>query len=358
MSISEIASPFKVAFHKEKLTSYLRGESIFPATLELDITSKCTRMCADCPSSRSKNYHYLHLKFISNLMACLEGETKGLILTGGEPTSSPQFSNVLSLARERGFLEIAVVTNGSFLHEERVADSLVSHASAVRISLYDWGIDSCGGIKPILERIEALRSKIDRGKSPLQIGVSLLTLKEKTGCFFELAESVRSAGAHWIYFHPACIGWDLGRPTQVNQDGVLEKIEAYQKTLSTSDGFHAFVCRRRYLDTELEFNRYHAAHFLLVIGADGLNYLGPEVKYQPQYVLSDVASSWDSDFLWKRVRLERINSIKSNLYPALKSRHRGVLYNDLIERMLRIRSPLEERFLLQKPEDFKFPHIL
>ena len=291
-------------------------------------------------------------------MASLQGQTKGLLLTGGEPTSSPLFADVVRMARKHGFLEIAVVTNGTLLHKNSVVDALVTYASTIRISLYDWDADSFSGINPVLDRIESLRKKIDREGSQLQIGVSALTSKEKKGILFELADSIRSAGAHWIYFHPTCTGWNFGRLAQVNQEGVLEEIENYQKSLPPADGFEAFVSRDRYLQTQLEFDTYHAAHFLLVIGADGLNYLGPEVKYQPQHVLSDVAGNWRGDFLWQRERLKRIRAVKSNSYPGLKSRHRGVFYNDFIERMLCGRLSSEERSILRSPQEFRFPHIL
>ena len=42
--MSEIASTFKITYHRDKLRSYLRDEPIFPATLELDLTSACNRM--------------------------------------------------------------------------------------------------------------------------------------------------------------------------------------------------------------------------------------------------------------------------------------------------------------------------
>ncbi len=50
-----------------------------------------------------------------------------------------------------------------------------------------------------------------------------------------------------------------------------------------------FTSSDRYVDTGLSFDGYHAAHFLLVVGADGMNYLGAEVKYQPQYAIADLA---------------------------------------------------------------------
>ena len=354
--MDEVASAFKISYHKQKLESYLRGEPIFPATLELDITSKCTRACDDCPMSRGSGSHSLSMDFVENLFASLEGQTKGLLVSGGEPTMSPDFPNILRTARKRGFTEIAIVTNGSFLDQEPVADALLEHASTIRVSLYDWGAESCGGIKPVLERIERLRKRIDEQGSALQVGASALTSKERVTVLPELAEATRSAGAHWIYFHPMCTGWNVGCPARVNQEGVLENIERYRRNMR--NGFDAFISRYRYVETDLDFSEYHAAHFLLVVGSDGVNYLGPEVKYQPRRVLADLNNVRLNGFLHQSDRLERIRSVNSSSYSALQSRHRGVLYNDFIEKLKQDDRPLTDEAVSGTRPRFRFPHIL
>jgi organic radical activating enzyme len=69
----------------------------------------------------------LSLPFLDELFSSFEKQTKGLLMTGGEPTSSPNFGKALKLARARGFEEIAVVTNGSLLDQPRVLDALLEH---------------------------------------------------------------------------------------------------------------------------------------------------------------------------------------------------------------------------------------
>jgi organic radical activating enzyme len=326
-----VASGHKVAYHKEKLTAYLEQKPIFPVTLEMDITSQCSRVCKDCPSSRSPYQKSLSWDFIQKLFASFEGQTKGLLLTGGEPTISPLFPEVLAFARKSGFEDIAVVTNGSHLQKQSVADALVQDASTIRLSMYDWDGDSCHGIQPTLKKIEHLRNRIDLSGSALKIGISALTSFDRVPRLSEIAESVLSAGAHWIYFHPMCTGWNNAHLAQVNQDGVLNAIQEYRNRCP--DNFDVFVSHARYDKTPLEFSSYHAAHFLLVIGADGKNYLGAEVKYQENYIVDDIAGRWSNDFLQRPERLAKINAVNSMNYTALHSRHRGVLYNDYIEKM-------------------------
>lgn len=348
-----VASFQKIGHHRERLESYLSREPIFPVCIELDITSKCTRNCPNCPSGKGLNQKSLSLSFVQNLLSSMERQSKGLLLSGGEATFSPIFPDVVALARREGFEEIAVVTNGSLLSENRVLNALTEHVSTIRISMYDWDGTSCEGIAPTLRRISSLRSHIDQVGSSLKIGISILTESSRIGKLVEVAEAVRSAGAHWVYFHPMCIGWEIGRLNQVDQKGVIPALVDYRS--KTKDDFEVFFSAARYGRNPLHFNGYHAAHFLMVVGSDGYNYLGAEVKYQPQYAVADLSREWRSDFLQNPDRLNKIHAITSENYTALNSRHRGVLYNDYIER-LKSGSNSESETVVG--EDFRFPYIL
>lgn len=349
----EIASIYKIAYHQDKLKAYLNHKKIYPVSLELDISSQCNRVCQDCPSSRGSKYWKLDLDFIENLFVLLSGKTKGLLLTGGEPTMSPIFPEVLKKARKYNFEEIAVVTNGFYLDEKKVVEALLKYASTIRISIYDWDVESCGGIEQILSKIERLRSNIDKNGSKMHIGVSVLTSEEKAGSLVSIGEKIKSAGGHWIYFHPTCTKWNQGRPEQVRQNGVLEKIQEYRR--QNQDGFKVFLFDQRYNYNELSFSKYHAANFLLVVGADGKNYLGAEVKYQPKYELWDLQKNWNEVFFWHPERLNQIENINSHNYTAIRSRHRGVLYSQYIESLM---TNEQHTFELSQNSDFLFPHIL
>jgi hypothetical protein len=112
------------------------------------------------------------------------------------------------------------------------------------------------------------------------------------------------------------------------------------------------------MKNEIKFNGYHAAHFLFVVGADGMNYLGAEVKYHPQHIIADVAGNWSKDFLWKRQRLQGIKAVDSKTYSAIGSRHRGVLYNGLIERLMQLGQKISDESFSFSKDRFLYPHIL
>ncbi|MCJ7524903.1 MAG: radical SAM protein [Candidatus Aminicenantes bacterium] len=350
----EVASGYKIAAHRERVLAYLRGEPVYPVSLELDLTSRCSRNCRDCPSTRASVHWELSENFIERLFSVLGGNVPGLLLTGGEPTISALFAPTLALARQRGFRDIAVVTNGSHLDNEEVCTALLAHASTIRVSLYDWEEEVFSGAESILQHLQTLRQRIEGSQSPLRIGVSALTSTRRLKKLRRLVQKAVGAGVHWIYFHPRCRHWDQGRPQPEEQAGVLDEIGRLQEEFS--EQIEIDVSTQRYLDFPLHFAAYHAAHFLMVVGADRKNYLGAEVKYHPDFVIDDLGNGFDNDFLWDNIRLQQIDAQSSDKYRALGSRHRGVLYNDFIER-LKCKDREAERILDSRPH-FRYPHIL
>ena len=269
---------------------------------------------------------------------------------------APLFPRALHMARQRGFEEIAVVTNGSLLDQPHIAEALLAYVTTIRLSMYDWDEGPQEEVGLTLRKIETLRNLIERADSKLQIGISFLTSTNRAMLLGKMAEAVWSAGAHWIYFHPLCTKWGLGCPELSDQEGVLAVISEMQHRASFKN--QVFMLRERYEHAPLEFDGYHAARFLLVIGADGKNYLAPEVKYQASGVIADLGNGWNDTFLQERHRLARIRSITSRAYPPLKSRHRGILYNHFIEHLNRNEKSASGSFGGGPTTNFLFPHIL
>lgn len=345
----------KIVRHRARLEAYLRGERIFPVTLELNLTADCNRKCPDCPSGLGKPAMSLRIDFIDTLFHLLHGHTRGLIVTGGEPTLSPVFGEVLRRARTRfDFEDIAVITNGSRLDDPAVRDELLAHASTVRVSLYNWDSRSLQGAVPTLARIARLRSHIERSGSELQIGVSILTSRGALTILPKLVGSVFAAGAHWIYFLPSCTRRIDGAAAQREQAEVLDAI----KKLDRTRGQDIHFLDARYASDGVRFQGYHAAHFILVIGADGKNYLGSEVKYQPEYVIADLSGEQRDGFLWHPARLDKIDSVSHRRYPAQGSRNRGVLYNTLIEQLRSGATSMDALAFEIQGRDIYLPHII
>jgi len=192
-------------------------------------------------------------------------------------------------------------------------------------------------------------------KSINPLDLSSYTSNDRVHKLAEVTDKVMNAGAHWAYYHPMCFGWNTGELYQYPQENVLDTICKYQR--KNTNGCKVFVSKSRYNNSPLHFDSYHTAHFLMVVGADRKNYLGAEVKYQEQFSICDLSGRWNNNFLQNLTRLKKINRYNSRIYTALNSRHRGVLYNDYIQKIINGEIDYENNVQDQDYE-FLFPYIL
>jgi len=349
----EMVSSRKILWHRQKVASFLAGEPVFPVTLELGLTTVCDRSCRDCPSRLGQPGLFLSLDTARRLFDLCRGKTFGVIISGGEPTLHPDFGLILSSARERGFRDVVVISNGSRLDCEEVMAPLLRHASAVRVSLYDWEDGMRSEDSPTLRRIKQLRAAIEKSGSSLQIGTSLLTREASGESLSRAAAALRAAGAHWLYLHPTCISSGRGMSRLRGHQGhLLEILEACRR--EQAPGFPVYFLAQRYSTEPVVFQGYHAAHFIMVVGADGHNYLSSETKYRARFRITSQAEYAGAGFFATPGRRARIAAVCSSSYPAGGSRNRGVLYNQVLENVRRQTGgggvPVVPDFLL--------PHIL
>ena len=258
------------------------------------------------------------------------------------------------MARKKSFTDIAIVTNGSKLDEPEIYSALLEHVSTVRLSMYDFTKSSCKGIDTTLRRIENLRKRIDSTGSNLQIGISILTSKDRLEILSKITGAVCSAGAHWLYFHPLCAEWGRGAPIIVDQEGAVEKIETLQD--SYKNNFDIYYFPDRYNQREINFDGYHGAFYLLIVGANAHNYLGAEVKYQPQHIIADLSGDLKEGFLWKKERLNNILSVNSENYSAIGSRHRGALYSSFVQKVKN--NEQKAMSIMDHDVNFRFPGVV
>ena len=348
----------KSALNHAQVEAYLAGKNVFPRTIELDVTTRCTRKCPLCPSAGSLlPAMTLTADFVDRLLGVVEGETRGIILSGGEPTCSPYYVEILRTARRRRFLEVATISNGSELGRPEIQDALMAYATSVRVSLYDW-YDADTPAQAFfgqLSRVAALRKRIDAEGSKLEIGVALLTSHERIDRLIGAARYAAESGCHWVYFHPLCTDWGLARPVQDNQEGVLEAVAAFEA--SVGPGVKVQIPKERYSRYPLRFSAFHSAHFLMQVGSDGVNYCAPEAKYQPSCAIANLNECLDDGFLWRRERLDAIATLNSDRYAFAGTRHRGSMFSDFLERCAQAEAGPLAAFRNSAEKDFLYPHL-
>ncbi len=251
---------------------------------------------------------------------------------------------------------MAVISNGSMLHLPKVQSALVEHVTSIRVSLYDWYEGDSAYFVDTLTKIRNLRRVIEKEGSTLEIGASILTRNEWNQHYAHVGAAALKAGVHWVYFHPFCIDWDKKRPLQADQTGVLTAIEEFQKQAAPEANIQ--VPLERYSAAPLNFSRLHGAHFLIQIGADGCNYAGPECKYEKDYMLLNLNDDMDDDFLWDPRRLEKIDSINSNNYRPIGTKHRPPIFSDYVEKVLNNEEENNATVHAEKITEFFYPEII
>lgn len=354
---SKIFAPSKVGLHYDRLDAYLKGERIYPVTMEMDLSQRCTRSCSECPYSIKRRPGLtLQLPFIEKLFGILGPHTNGIVLSGGEPTYVPHFPETVALAKAKGFREIAVISNGTRLHLPEVQDALLEYVTSIRVSMYDWQVGESGSFLRTLKKIEFLRNRAEKEGSKLEIGAAMLTRKEWNHRLKPVGLRVLKSGVDWLYFHPYCIHWDIDRPVQADQSGVLEAIEDFIK--SAPSGSNIQVPYERYSKEPLFFKTLHGSYFLIQVGADGINYAGPECKYDEEYALLDLNKYLEDDFLWHPQRIGRLKKINSANYSTIGTRHRPPVFSDYIEKIIAARAVKKECEPSVEKDLFLYPDII
>lgn len=353
-----IFTPSKVGHDHRKVEAYLAGERIYPTTLEMDLSQLCSRSCPECPYGVSRAAGAsLTLPFLDRLFGILGPHTPGVVFSGGEPTIYPHLTEVLRLARAKGFKEICVISNGAAIDQPAVQDALLQYATAIRISQYEWQEGESPHFLRTLDKIEKLRERIDAENSPLEIGAAMLTRSELNHRYLPVGLRVLEAGIHWLYFHPYCVDWQEKRPRQADQTGVLEAIEELKAAAPA--GANIQVPYARYSPEPLRFEKLHGSYFLLQVGADGVVYAGPECKYEKDYALLDLNESMTDDFLWHPRRIEKLDHINSDNFRLIGTKHRPVVFSDYIQKVIDSRTGVSgEAAPSAGREKFAYPHVI
>ncbi|MHB8085183.1 MAG: radical SAM protein [Dehalococcoidia bacterium] len=356
--MKNIFAPSKISINHHKMQDYLNGKQIFPVTMELDLTQLCTRSCPECPYSVARTPGLtLQIPFLDRLFSILGSHTPGIVLSGGEPTIVPHFPETVALARKKGFKEIAIISNGANIDRPEIQAALLQHVTSIRISLYEWQEEDSPYFMNTLKKIEGLRNLVEKEKSKLEIGASILTRKELNNRYEHVSLQALNSGIDWLYFHPYCIDWNTRHPRQADQSGVLESIERL-KEIAPHDA-NIQVPLDRYSSKPLYFEKLHGAHFLLQIGANGINYAGPECKYEKDYELLNLNDYLEDDFLWQPRRLELINKINSDNYRHIGTRHRPPMFSDYVQQLIQLRKGNQTLDLkLASSRGFYYPGIV
>jgi MoaA/NifB/PqqE/SkfB family radical SAM enzyme len=116
----------KLAWHKERVDAWLKGERIAPITIDCALTRCCSYRCVYCygmlqANDEKKMTRDVIFRFLDD--AAEIGVKAVSFVSDGESTCSPHFYDAVLRGKANG-LDMAVGTNGVLLKEERLEEIL------------------------------------------------------------------------------------------------------------------------------------------------------------------------------------------------------------------------------------------
>jgi MoaA/NifB/PqqE/SkfB family radical SAM enzyme len=213
-------TPLKLLRHAPKVEAMLRGEVVYPVSVEIDLSNVCPHDCPFCSFGTSTSQGYRQQNWVTfppaRMLTLLdemaECGVKSLTFTGGgEPLVHRQAAAIFEKASEH--FEWGLVTNGLLL-KGAVADVIARHAKFVRVSLdagteethaYTHGLpEGQFQYHQILDNIRALREKSDavNRDERLVIGASFCVMDQNWRELYQGAKNVKDHGGDYLEVRP------------------------------------------------------------------------------------------------------------------------------------------------------------
>lgn len=177
----------KLAWHKDRVEAWLRGERIAPITIDCALTRRCSYRCIYCygqlqANDEKKMTRDVIFRFLDD--AAEIGVKAISFVSDGESTCSPYLYDAIIRGKQNG-LDMALGTNGYLLRDDRLEDILPSltylrfNISAADPKRYG-DIHGCreeGLLKVINTIKQSVRIKRERGLN-VTLGLQMVLLPQ------------------------------------------------------------------------------------------------------------------------------------------------------------------------------------
>lgn len=338
-------SPHKLLFHSSKVEASLRGELVYPISVEIDLSNVCPHDCPFCSFGTSASQGYRQQNWVTfpypRILTLLEelsgcGVESVTFTGGGEPLIHKQAALVFAKATALG-LQWGLVTNGLLLSGEN-ALQVSRGAKFVRVSL-DAGTSQTHqithGVKhPQFDQILGNITHLRNLAPSLTIGASFCVMPSNYQEIFRAALAVKEAGGNYLEIRPVYpTDWRgdgfVSTPTSQQLDYAADEIRTAKAQLADSTfQVLGMVDRFAALQTPAkQFSQCRTGHLMTVIGADTRIWWCCVQRGQSFFELGSVK---DRPFpeVWAEVH-EKMDSSKIDLSKCPRCRYDG--FNELIE---------------------------
>lgn len=333
--------PLKLLRHADKVQAMLRGDVVYPISVEIDLSNICNHGCPWCSFNGFRQENWRHfdgarvLTLLEELQAC--GVQSVTFTGGGEPLVHARAAEIFQKAASLG-LQFGVVTNGRRL-EGLVAETLARHATFVRVSL-DAGTAQTHQLlhataTPEYERILGnMRGLRKQAGSRLTIGASFCVFDVNRHEIPIAAARVKAVGADYLEVRPVFPtewrGGGFGNPLT---DAVVDDARHWLETAKTEhdgDGFRTIGMIRRFeqvFDKTKPYDACRIGPLTTVINADGYIYHCCVQRGLPAFRAGSVLTAPFREVWWNAQHQQMVAAIDIAQCPPC--RYDG--YNQIVE---------------------------
>jgi radical SAM protein with 4Fe4S-binding SPASM domain len=215
----------------------------------------------------------------------------------GECTIHRGYTEICAAGHEAG-LRIGLITNGSRLHKQQIADCVINTHTWVRIGLNAGTEATFNEITRDRERtfttfFKAVSRLREQAVDPeFRIGFNFVITRQNYKEIVQAAQAVRDSGAHYVRFEPefySSMGHETIEEVMAEVSASLTEVAA----LSSAE-FEISVPKldRGPMDqveeVEGDFEHCHYSRFVTAVGADGNLYPCPQVHLNSRYLIGNV----------------------------------------------------------------------
>jgi len=332
MGLEQFDIQQKILWHYDKIYKLLKGEMIYPITIEIDPTNACNEDCIWCcwkkhRADKITMSWQLIKRIICNLAMV---DVKGLIWTGGgEPLVNENTIRGIRLAKNLD-IENGMFTNG-ILMTPKIIPTIVECCEWIRISLgaaTPETFKKCHGtddFQKIIDNVKEFVKVKKELKSNIAVGLSMMVHPENYHELYEEAKIAKQLGVNYFQGKP------LNQMGSENQKWWHEKvIPLFKKAREDfeDDNFKVLTAQYtldKYGDKGIDFiskitpsleiaekekNRCYVHNFVTAITANGDVAFCKNLRDKKEFILGNLKNQtieeiWHSD---KRKQIiEKIN---------------------------------------------------
>lgn len=319
----------KLAWHRERVEAWQRGERIAPITIDCSLTRKCTYKCVYCYGQLQKNDEKKMTKDVifRFLDDAAEIGVKAIsFVSDGESTCSPHLYDAILRGKSNG-LDMALGTNGYLLRDDKLPDILpaltylrfnISAAVPERYAEIHGCPEKCFPkvVHSIKQAVQIKKQK----NLPVTIGLQKVLLPEFADQIIPLAQLGRETGVDYLVIKHCSddengkLGVDYRKYFELTD--LLQEAEA----LSTQDYLVKAKWSKILSGGTRKYNRCYGPPFIIQFSGSGLvapcgMFFNNQYK---KYHIGNIAEQsfkkiWQSDRYW-----EVIHHLASEKFDARK----------------------------------------